>query len=137
MREFRLRDRVYFSDTDAGGIAYHKSYLNWAEHGRTELFRALFPDSSQSKLAAREGILNVVKSISIHYRMPGLLDDEIEIITMVKEVRKFSIIYEQRIMRGEDLLADLKVKGAYISRKTKRPVKVPEIIAKTLEEVAL
>lgn len=137
MMEFRLHDRVYYSDTDAGGIAYHKSYLNWAEHGRTELFRSLFPDSSQSKLAAREGILNVVKSISIHYRKPGLLDDEIEIITTVKDVRKFSIIYEQKIMRGDDILSELSVKSAFINQKTKRPVKVPEMIAARLKEVAL
>ena len=92
MREFRLTDRVYFSDTDAGGIAYHRSYLDWAEHGRTEMMRTLVPGHNQSRLAAGEGILNVVKSISIHYRMSAHLDDEIEVITTVREVRKFSFI---------------------------------------------
>ncbi len=136
MREFRLADRVYFSDTDAGGIAYHRSYLDWAEHGRTEMMRALVPGQSQSRLASGEGILNVVKSISIHYRMSAHLDDEIEIITAVREVRKFSVLLEQKVMRGPDLLADLRVKGAFINRETKRPVRVPENIARALSEAA-
>lgn len=136
MREFRLADRVYFSDTDAGGIAYHRSYLDWAEHGRTEMMRALVPGQSQARLASGEGILNVVKSISIHYRMSAHLDDEIEIITSVREVRKFSVLLEQKVMRGPDLLADLRVKGAFINRETKRPVRVPENIARALSEAA-
>ena len=134
MREFRLKARVYFSDTDAGGIAYHRSYFDWAEHGRTEMLRQVAPELPQSALAENDGILTVIKKIDIHYRVPAHLDDEIEIVTSVARIMRFSCIISQKIMRGTDLLADMKVKVAFINRATKRPVPVPRLFFNALEE---
>ena len=134
MREFRLKARVYFSDTDAGGIAYHRSYFDWAEHGRTEMLREAVPELPQSELAEDDGILTVIKAIEIHYRTPAHLDDEIEIITTMGKVQRFSCIIEQRIMRGNDLLADLSVKAAFISKATKHPVPIPQVFLDALKE---
>ena len=136
MREFRLKARVYFSDTDAGGIAYHRSYFDWAEHGRTEMLREAVPQHPQSELAAEDGILTVIKSIDIHYRTPAHLDDEIEVVTVMGRVQRFSCVIEQRIMRGDDLLADLRVKAAFISKATKHPVPIPEDFIRALGEEA-
>ncbi len=134
MREFRFRARVYFSDTDCGGIAYHRSYFDWAEHARTEMLREAVPQKPQSGLAADDGILTVIKSISIHYRRPARLDDEIEVITRMDEIRHFSCMIKQRIVRDGELLADLDVKAAFIDRATKRPVQIPEEFVRALEE---
>lgn len=133
MREFRLRARVYFSDTDAGGIAYHRSYFDWAEHGRTEMLREAVPELPQSVLSD-DGLLTVIKSIDIHYRMPAHLDDEIEIITSVSRIQRFSCIICQKITRDGDTLADLKVKAAFINKSTKHPVPVPDAFLKALGE---
>ena len=134
MRTFRLADRVYLSDTDAGGIAYHKSYFNWAEHARAELFKELVPDHSQSRLADGSGVLNVVKSIDIHFRMPAHLDEDITVVSEVTKVGRFHCIISQKVMRGEDLLSDLKVKEAFIDRNTKRPVQMPQRLRAALLE---
>ena len=133
MRQFRLHDRVYFSDTDAGGIAYHRSYFDWAEHGRTEMLREIVPELPQSELA-ENGILTVIKSIEIHYRLPAHLDDEIEIVTEVDSIKRFSCTIRQSIKRGEEILADLSVKAAFISRDKKHPIPVPDAFAKALVE---
>ena len=133
MIQFRLHDRVYFSDTDAGGIAYHRSYFDWAEHGRTEMLREIVPELPQSELA-ENGILTVIKSIEIHYRLPAHLDDEIEIVTEVDSIKRFSCTIRQSIKRGEEILADLSVKAAFISRDTKHPIPVPDAFTKALVE---
>lgn len=133
MREYRLRAMVYYSDTDAGGIAYHRSYLDWAEHGRTEMLRSLLPEATHSNLA-EDGLLAVVKSIEIHYRKPAFLDDGIEVVTSVRKVQRYSCILSQRVMRSDELLSDLSVKVAFIDKRTKRPVMIPDAIRSAMEE---
>ena len=133
MRTFEYRARVYFSDTDAGGIAYHARYLDWAEHGRTEMLRAIYPGKTQMQLASEEHILMVVRSISIEYKAPAFLEDEITVLTDMEEVQHFSFTMRQRIMRSETLLSELKVRIAVIDSVTKRPKKIPEDILKAFE----
>lgn len=134
MKEFRFSARVYFSDTDAGGIAYHRSYFDWAEHARTEILRTLVPDLPQSALASDSGILSVIKSIEIHYRQPAYLDDEIEVVSTLESVRHFSCVIKQCVMRSGEILADLTVKAAFIDKETKHPVAIPEAFVKAFEE---
>ncbi len=131
MKEFLYKTRVYFSDTDAGGIVYHASYIDWAEHGRTEMLREMVPDKSQSELAEGEnGILILVRSIKIEYQKPGYLDDEITVHTSIEEMRRLSCTIRQTVMRGDDVLADLRVSLAFVSAKDKRPALIPEFIKK-------
>lgn len=133
MRTFEYRTRVYFSDTDAGGIAYHARYLDWAEHGRTEMLRQIYPDKTQMQLASQEGILMVVRSIAIEYKSPAFLEDEITVLTDMEDVQHFSFTMRQRIMRSDTLLSDLSVRIAVIDSVTKRPKKIPEDILKAFE----
>ena len=131
MKEFLYKTRVYFSDTDAGGFVYHASYIDWAEHGRTEMLREMVPDKSQSELAEGEnGILILVRSIKIEYQKPGYLDDEITVHTSIEEMRRLSCTIRQTVMRGDDVLADLRVSLAFVSAKDKRPALIPEFIKK-------
>ena len=133
MKAFEYRTRVYFSDTDAGGIAYHANYLNWAEHGRTEMLRAIYPGRTQMQLAEEEHLLMVVRSISIEYRKPAYLEDEITVLTEMEEVQHFSFTMKQRIMRSDDLLAELSIRIAVIDSATKKPRRIPEDILRAFE----
>lgn len=128
--KYKYNVRVYFSDTDAGGIVYHARYLDFAEHARTEALRSVF-SLGQSELLSSD-IAFVVKSINISYEKPGYLDDLLTVETSLKEAKRFSAIFIQEIKRGEDLLATLEVKVAALSISKKRPVIIPEEIIKAL-----
>ena len=137
MRTFEYRTRVYFSDTDAEGIVYHARYLDWAEHARTEMIREMIPDYSQTALSEGEdGVFMVVRSINIEFRQPGLLDDMIEVHTGIVNMQRFSCTVHQRIMRGEDLLAELDIKIAFISSVTRKPHPIPGFLIDQLKTEA-
>ncbi len=128
---FEYRTRVYYSDTDAGAIVYHTHYLDWAEHARTEMLRTLLPDMKQSSLTD-SGFVFVVKSINIEYFTPAVLDDEICVYTSIEKLEVFSAKIRQIIKRGDIVLADILVKVAFISKKTKKPQKLPDEIKSVL-----
>ena len=129
MKVFTYRTRVYFSDTDAAGIVYHASYIDWAEHARTEMLREMIPDRPQSALAeGDDGILILVRSIRIEYQKPGYLDDEITVETSISEMRRLSCTILQVVKRGDDVLAVLRVNAAFVSAQTKRPALIPDFI---------
>ncbi len=133
---FRFSVRVYFSDTDAGGIVYHGRYLDFAEHARTEMFRKACEmvasrasaDSSngvsQRELLAQDTAF-VVKSITIDYQRPGLLDDFLEVVTEIEDCKRFSLTFLQRVVRGDEVLAELHVRVASISVSSRRPQPIP------------
>ena len=134
MKEFLYTTRVYFSDTDAVGIVYHASYIDWAEHARTEMLREMI-SKPQSELAEGEdGILILVRSIRIDYQRPGYLDDLITVHTSIEEMKRLSCTVRQKIMRGDEVLADLKVGLAYVSAGAKRPAMIPDFIKQAYEE---
>ena len=134
MKEYLYSSRVYFSDTDAGGIVYHASYIDWAEHGRTEMLKELVPDKTQAELAeGDDGILILVRSINIEYQKPGYLDDIITVHTSIEEVRRLSCTVRQTVKRGGDVLADLRVGLAFVNAKTKRPALIPDFIKAAFE----
>jgi acyl-CoA thioester hydrolase len=123
--------RVYYSDTDCGGIVYHGRYLDFAEHARTELLREVATSGSegkQSSLLEKENLAFVVKSIFIDYIKPGKLDDALVVETSVTEAKHFSITFLQTVKRGEEVLCTLSVKVASINIKTMRPVALPPFL---------
>lgn len=135
MKVFTYRTRVYFSDTDAAGIVYHASYIDWAEHARTEMLREMIPDRPQSALAeGDDGILILVRSIRIEYQKPGYLDDEITVETSISEMRRLSCTILQVVKRGDDVLAVLRVNAAFVSAQTKRPALIPDFIQRAAVE---
>ena len=135
MKVFTYRTRVYFSDTDAAGIVYHASYIDWAEHARTEMLREMIPDRPQSALAeGNDGILILVRSIRIEYQKPGYLDDEITVETSISEMRRLSCTILQVVKRGDDVLAVLRVNAAFVSAQTKRPALIPDFIQRAAAE---
>lgn len=129
--EFVFKARVYYSDTDCGGIVYHSRYLDFAEHARTEMLRSALPGMSQSALRD-DGLIFVVKSIKIDYKRPAYLDDELTVVTRLGKAERFSAIFIQEIRRGDEVLTTLEVKVAAISFKDKRIMMIPEEVIRAL-----
>jgi len=131
--EHHLPLRVYYSDTDMGGVVYHSRYLDMAEHGRTELLRCL--GGHQKDLLDEMNMIFVVKSLLIDYKRPALMDDLLHVKTTVTKCERFTIVFHQEICRGDEILSALDVKVGSISRETGRPVPMPDIIKTELMEV--
>jgi acyl-CoA thioester hydrolase len=129
--------RVYFEDTDAGGMAYHANYLRWAERARTESLRAMgLPH--QMLMEGHDSIL-VVRRIEVEYWRPARLDDAVVVETRVVTVRGVTILLDQRMVPGDEAkdgvepLAALRVELACIDRHSLRPKRIPEPWRSALE----
>jgi acyl-CoA thioester hydrolase len=108
----RLPVRVYYEDTDAGGIAYHTAYLRFAERGRTEYLREAGFD--HRNLRRETGGIFVVRHMEINYRSAARLDDELTVSTRVTEATGASARMEQLVMRDSDMLVTLVVQLAFL-----------------------
>lgn len=104
-----MQVRVYFEDTDAGRIVYHANYLRFMERGRTNFLRLLGTDQS-----AIDGAF-VVRSMQIEFHKPAFLDDVLEVVTAPEQVRGASLILNQRCQRGGEVVAEAKVRVAFVS----------------------
>lgn len=122
--------RVYYEDTDAGGIVYYANYLRFAERARTEFIRAL-GCTQQDGLTAEEKCGFTVRSCSVDYKRPAVLDDALVVTCEMRDVKGASALMYQEIYCGETLLATIEVKVAYVDLGRKRPVRIPsELINK-------
>ena len=116
--------RVYYEDTDAGGIVYHASYLRFAERGRTEFLRRL--GFGQSELAGEQGILFAVARCELVFARPAQLDDLLVVHTQVSSLSGARIEMAQRIERDATLLVRLDVTLAVLHAGELRPTRLPE-----------
>ena len=116
--------RVYYQDTDAGGIVYHSKYLDFAERARSELLVEM--GVSNKKLIEEEGVAFVLSSASIQYKSPAKLDDVIEVETIVKEMKNASMIMEHRFLVEGQLKVAIEIKLAVINPKDLRPIRMKE-----------
>ena len=128
--EFRLRIRVYYEDTDAGGVVYYANYLKFCERGRTEWLRSL--GFGQQQLIGEAGIAFVVRSIKAEFRAPARLDDELDVVTVVERVGGASVHFSQRILRGEAVLFEALVVVACLDLAKQRPTPIPADIRQGL-----
>lgn len=128
--------RVYYEDTDLGGIVYHANYLKFMERGRTEWLRALGFDQSRLKLEL--GMIFVVRSMQIEYERPAQFDDKLEIVTRVAAHRRASLVFDQSIRRAEPesvVLTTAQVKVACLDSETLKPRAIPDQIRLELTHV--
>ena len=116
--------RVYYEDTDAGGVVYYANYLKFFERCRTEWLRALGVD--QSALALSPGLQFVVAEVEVKYFAPARLDDELLIDTRTVSLGRCSIVFEQSARRAGAPLARALVKVACIDAQRRVPARVPE-----------
>lgn len=121
--------RVYYEDTDAGGIMYHGSYIRYCERGRTEFMRAI---GHSCKEMQDEGTIFVIRHLEADYLMPAYLEDLLTVETSVIQVKNTSFLMQQTISRHNDILCQMKVTAVAVNR-TGKPVRVPEFIRESLE----
>ena len=114
--------KVYYEDTDAGGVVYYANYLNFIERARTEALVSL--GFSNKKIKDEFGALIIVKSCSIDYKKSAYLEDELSIRSFVKSITKTSFFMNQFISRGEDIIVEAKVHLVFVNNKGK-PMKIP------------
>ena len=114
--------KVYYEDTDAGGIVYYANYLNFLERARTEALVTL--GFNNKKIKEDFGSLILVKSCNIEYKKSAYLEDELSIRSFIKSTTKTSFSMNQFISRGEDLIVEAKIHLVFVNNEGK-PMKIP------------
>ncbi len=115
--------RVYYEDTDSGGVVYHSNYLNFMERARTEWLRAL--GFEQTTLKDSMGVIIVVHSLSIAFKKPAFFNDMLLVNCSLTKIGYSSIEMSQTIQREDILLIDAQVKAAFVDAATFKPVAIP------------
>ena len=118
--------RVYYEDTDAGGVVYYANYLKYLERARTEWLRSLGFD--QDTLAREQGILFIVHSVVLHYHRPARFNNLLQIRSRVTEARGASLGFEQTVLFAEELLCSGHIEVACVDAESLRPKRIPRAI---------
>ena len=121
-KNFFYKLKVYYEDTDAGGVVYYANYLKFLERARTEALVTL--GFNNKKIKDDFGSQIIVKSCNIEYEISAHLEDELSVRSFVKSITKTSFIMNQFISRGEDLIAESKIHLVFVNKKGK-PMKIP------------
>lgn len=133
VKPFTWPIRVYYEDTDAGGVVFHSNYLNFFERARTEMLRAL--GHEQDALRADYGILFVVRSLQIDYLKPARFNDMLLVSARLIESKKASLVFEQEITRGDEtLLCKGIFRIACLDASAMTPKAIPQHLFRTIEE---
>lgn len=130
----RMPIRVYWEDTDAGGIVYHANYLKYMERARTDFLRLLGIEQSELMADPATPIKFAVKSLAIDYHQPAKLDDALLIETEVKDVKAASIVMAQTVKRGETKLADATFRVAVLNA-AGQPTRLPKPLTETFRKL--
>jgi acyl-CoA thioester hydrolase len=139
-REFSWPVRVYYEDTDSGGVVYYANYLKFMERARTELLRDL--GYEQDRLQQELGIIFAVRSASIQYKKPARFNDELNVITSIASLGKASIHFRQSINLAASyhadaatgLLADAEIKIACLNAEQFTPQAIPATIIEKINQ---
>jgi acyl-CoA thioester hydrolase len=126
VNSFSFPVRVYYEDTDAGGVVYHANYLMFFERARTELLRHL--GFSQTELKAKQKVIFVVRSLQIKYAQPARFDELLEVVTKVAQKGRSAMMFEQTLQRGDTVLTSASVEVVCVSAETFKPVAIPPVI---------
>ena len=128
-KNFIYKFRIYYEDTDSGGVVYYANYLKYLERARSEAIYSL--GLTNTKLQKDYGTLIIVKSCNIEYKKPARFEDELEIISSVLTKTKTSFTMKQIIKKDEEIISEADVKLVTVNKEGK-PVKIPEILEKFL-----
>lgn len=122
----QLPIRVYYEDTDAGGVVYHARYLHFFERARTEFLRQM--DFSQQALLSQQQQAFVVRQMEIDFCLPAKLDDLVVVHSKIAQLKGASLIFEQQLMRQQQLLCQAVCKIAYVDLAKMKPMLIPQPI---------
>ena len=123
--------RVYYEDTDSGGVVYHSNYLNFMERARTEWLRAL--GFEQTHMKDDLNVIFVVHSMNIQFKRPALFNDMLNVQSKVAKIGHGSIEFLQTILRDQQLLIEATVKVACVQASVFKPVVIPASIKDAIQ----
>jgi acyl-CoA thioester hydrolase len=125
--------RVYYEDTDSGGVVYYANYLKFFERARTELLRQC--GIQQGQLIQQSNIIFAVRNINVDYNKPAVFNDLLNVTTEVAEYKKASLVFKQIIRRDEDdaVLCQATCKVACLQAKELKPTAIPEFIIQKMK----
>ena len=129
-KEFIYTTRIYYEDTDAGGVVYYANYLKFLERARSEAIYSL--GLSNRELLEKEGIIIIVKSCNIEYKKPAKFEDEIQIISTIKEVKNSSFKMQQLIHKETTVISEAVVLLVTVNEEGK-PVRIPHLLKKLID----
>ena len=121
--EFRFTLRVYWEDTDAGGVVFYANYLKYFERARTEWLRSL--GIEQEPLRRDLGVVFIVTDTTVSYRRPARLDDRLDVTARLLELRRASLQITQQAWRGAELLAEGTIRLACVDAARFKPLPLP------------
>ena len=124
---FAFPVRVYYEDTDAGGVVYYANYLKFAERARTEFIRYL--GQNQIDELEKNKHAFVVRKVEAEYLRPAVLDDMLTVTCKAEEKSGATITVCQEILRGDEVLVKIKVMAVYVDIEKKRPLRLPKFLA--------
>ena len=124
MTQFTWPIRVYYEDTDSGGVVYHSNYLNFMERARTEWLRAL--GFEQTQLKDQHGLIIVIHSLSMQFKKPAYFNDMLAVSCELSELGRSSLIMQQSISRDGLVLIEAQVKAAFVDAVSFKPIGVPD-----------
>lgn len=128
---FDFPQRVYFEDTDAGGVVYHAQYVKFLERARTEWLRYL--GFTNSELERKYKMLFIVSEIAVEFVKPAKLDDAINISVGIESLGRVRVTFHQEIRRGEDILVKARVSVATVAAESFKPIEIPADVRKKME----
>ncbi|MDC0931915.1 tol-pal system-associated acyl-CoA thioesterase [Methylophilaceae bacterium] len=128
---FKWSVRIYFEDTDSGGVVYHSNYLKFMERARTEWLRSL--NLNQAYLKKKDKIMFVVAKVNIDYKKAAQFNDALDIETSVDNIGASKVDLTQNIMKNSELYTSAKVSIACIHSETFKPQRIPKLIKQQME----
>ena len=128
---FDFPQRVYFEDTDAGGVVYHAQYVKFLERARTEWLRYL--GFTNSELERKYKMLFIVSEIAVEFLKPARLDDAINISVGIESLGRVRITFHQEIRRGDEILVKARVSVATVAAENFKPIEIPADVRKKME----
>ena len=129
-KKFKYVTKIYYEDTDAGGVVYYANYLKFLERARSEAIYSL--GLSNKEILEKEGVIIIVKTCNIEYKKPAKFEDEIEIISNIKEVKNSSFKMHQVIKKKFDIISEADVVLVTVNKKGK-PVRIPSKLKKLID----
>ena len=128
-KEFKHSIKIYYEDTDAGGVVYYSNYLKFLERARTAMIETV--GLTNKKLLEEHKTLIIVKSCNIEYISPVKLEDKIQIYSTIETLNKASFVVIQNIKKDNNLVVKAKLKLVTVNQEGK-PIKIPSVLEKKL-----
>ena len=129
-KKFQFKVKVYYEDTDAGGVVYYANYLKYLERARTEAISSI--GETNNSIFDKYNILIIVKSCNIEYKKPAKLEDNLEVLSKIVSSTKTSFVMSQNIYKDKEIISEAEVRLVCVDKKGK-PSMIPDSLKKLLQ----